>query len=698
MFYELIRFNAPDPAGVRRATRPRELDALDADRPRARQPGRARAVFGGAAGVPRDPPRRRSRPVRAVQRPPVGVGRGESSSSAAASGPWRALLEELGAWDPAWAAAWRSAGAVSRRERLSRRARARRARRADDARRISTRLAARGATLVTCPRSNGHTGAGAPPLEDFYASGVRVAVGTDSLASTPDLNVFAELATMRALAPSVPAARAARQRDAAGRARARLRRRLRHDRAGQARAAAGRRRSGAASTMWKNIWCRRRSQPRRRSRLDWTRDDRDRAVESAMIATLATYLSFVRFSHSVFALPFALAGALLACACRRPDDTWATRRLWILVAMVAARSAAMGFNRLVDARFDALNPRTANRELPRGAMSTREAALFVAVASAVVRLRGVAAEPDLLRAVAGRAGDRVLVLAGQALHHLDAAVPRPGDGGRAGRRLAGGRRPRRLGAVAAGARRSARGSAASTCSTPARISTSIARTGCGRFRCASASRRRWRSRARCTSSRSCAWSRWRGSRRSARVYLAGVARRRAAARLRAVAGPRRRSVAGEARVRPERLRRHPVSARAGGVALCRAERRDAASIAARRSPARAARSTRRGRSRRCSSAACTSSCRLRLRPPAAARRARRGGDGRSAASPFLAGKYGAGVGAGTLDAAQQPRSRRDDRQRQPRLPRDGDRAVLDEDAGRRSRTGCRATWSSARPT
>jgi cytosine/adenosine deaminase-related metal-dependent hydrolase len=68
-----------------------------------------------------------------------------------------------------------------------------------------SRLAASGATLVTCPRSNGHTGAGAPPIEAFYASGVRVAVGTDSLASTPDLNLFFELATMRALAPAVPA-------------------------------------------------------------------------------------------------------------------------------------------------------------------------------------------------------------------------------------------------------------------------------------------------------------------------------------------------------------------------------------------------------------------------------------------------------------------------------------------------------------
>ena len=59
--------------------------------------------------------------------------------------------------------------------------------------------------MVTCPRSNGHTGAGAPPITEFYEADVRVAVGTDSLASAPDLNVFAELATMRALAPTVPA-------------------------------------------------------------------------------------------------------------------------------------------------------------------------------------------------------------------------------------------------------------------------------------------------------------------------------------------------------------------------------------------------------------------------------------------------------------------------------------------------------------
>jgi 4-hydroxybenzoate polyprenyltransferase len=99
-----------------------------------------------------------------------------------------------------------------------------------------------------------------------------------------------------------------------------------------------------------------------------------------MLTRFRTYLAFVRFSHSAFALPFALAGALLAS--RHARITWPVVG-WILVAMVSARSAAMGFNRLVDARMDALNPRTANRELARGAMTVVEAILFVVAASAV---------------------------------------------------------------------------------------------------------------------------------------------------------------------------------------------------------------------------------------------------------------------------------------------------------------------------
>ena len=98
------------------------------------------------------------------------------------------------------------------------------------------------------------------------------------------------------------------------------------------------------------------------------------------MSKLATYLSFVRFSHSVFALPFALTGALLAW--REQPFSW-VQVGWIIVCMVAARSAAMGFNRLVDARFDALNPRTAMREIPRGVMRRWEAALFVLVSSMV---------------------------------------------------------------------------------------------------------------------------------------------------------------------------------------------------------------------------------------------------------------------------------------------------------------------------
>ncbi len=95
---------------------------------------------------------------------------------------------------------------------------------------------------------------------------------------------------------------------------------------------------------------------------------------------LTTYLSFVRFSHSVFALPFALTGALLAW--RDHPFSW-SQVAWIVVCMVSARSAAMGFNRLADARHDALNPRTKMRELPRGAMSRAEGTIFVIVSSAV---------------------------------------------------------------------------------------------------------------------------------------------------------------------------------------------------------------------------------------------------------------------------------------------------------------------------
>jgi 4-hydroxybenzoate polyprenyltransferase len=99
-----------------------------------------------------------------------------------------------------------------------------------------------------------------------------------------------------------------------------------------------------------------------------------------MLARLRTYASFVRFGHSLFALPFALVGALLAA---RFVGFSPARVLWIIACMVAARSAAMGFNRLVDADIDARNPRTAMRELPAGRMTRGEATVFVLASSAI---------------------------------------------------------------------------------------------------------------------------------------------------------------------------------------------------------------------------------------------------------------------------------------------------------------------------
>lgn len=88
----------------------------------------------------------------------------------------------------------------------------------------------------------------------------------------------------------------------------------------------------------------------------------------------------VRFTHTVFALPFALAG--LALATTAEPFRWDVL-LWVLVAMVGARSAAMGFNRIVDRRYDAHNPRTMNREIPLGEISVPAAASFVVSSSAL---------------------------------------------------------------------------------------------------------------------------------------------------------------------------------------------------------------------------------------------------------------------------------------------------------------------------
>ena len=165
-----------------------------------------------------------------------------------------------------------------------------------------------------------------------------------------------------------------------------------------------------------------------------------------MISRVRTYASFVRVSHSVFALPFALVGAILAARARAAD---ARARRVDRRRMVTARSAAMGFNRLVDARFDARNPRTAMRELPQGRMSRAEATVFVIVSSVLFVLSASRLGPLCFALSPVALADRVLVFAGQARDVLHAALSRTRDGRRAGGRLARGRRTRRLGAVAA---------------------------------------------------------------------------------------------------------------------------------------------------------------------------------------------------------------------------------------------------------
>ena len=100
-----------------------------------------------------------------------------------------------------------------------------------------------------------------------------------------------------------------------------------------------------------------------------------------MISTIQKWASFVRFSHTVFALPFALAAMLVAAREHRGWPGWKIFGL-ILAAMVCARTCAMAFNRIVDRKFDALNPRTKNRHLPAGQISLASAVLLCALSGA----------------------------------------------------------------------------------------------------------------------------------------------------------------------------------------------------------------------------------------------------------------------------------------------------------------------------
>jgi len=104
------------------------------------------------------------------------------------------------------------------------------------------------------------------------------------------------------------------------------------------------------------------------------------ATPMSFLGRTLTFARMIKFSHSIFAMPFALAAFVLAV---RREGFEASRLLWVIVAMVGARSAAMGFNRWIDAEIDAKNPRTASRELPSGALSKAQVLAFVVVSMAV---------------------------------------------------------------------------------------------------------------------------------------------------------------------------------------------------------------------------------------------------------------------------------------------------------------------------
>src|SRR5688572_17512059 len=107
-----------------------------------------------------------------------------------------------------------------------------------------------------------------------------------------------------------------------------------------------------------------------------------------MLKRLRITLEMIKIEHTLFALPFALLGAALAAreVPPQPASFWAQKLLWITVAMVGARSAAMTFNRIADKDIDAANPRTAMRALPAGLLDLRFAWLFTLASSALFLL------------------------------------------------------------------------------------------------------------------------------------------------------------------------------------------------------------------------------------------------------------------------------------------------------------------------
>ncbi|HDH33871.1 MAG TPA: 4-hydroxybenzoate octaprenyltransferase [Nitrospirae bacterium] len=108
---------------------------------------------------------------------------------------------------------------------------------------------------------------------------------------------------------------------------------------------------------------------------------------------IAGYLRVIKFSHSIFALPFAFTAALIAA--EGIPEPW--QIFWITIAMVGGRSGAMGMNRIIDRKIDAINPRTEDRELPKGVIKTGEACFFTLIAFALLVLAAYQLNPLCLK-------------------------------------------------------------------------------------------------------------------------------------------------------------------------------------------------------------------------------------------------------------------------------------------------------------
>ena len=208
VFYELLGFNMPQPDAHVAAARSR----IAAEQQAATEDGRE-VRFSVAAHAPYsvspalfDAIRRDTSAHGSPTTVHVAEGREEVQLLSDGTGPWRTLLETLGVWTEAWqvpacspVAYLQQRGFLDASTLVVHGVQCT----ADDI----ARLRSSGATMVACPRSNAYVGAGDPPLSDFYAAGVPVAFGTDSLASVDDLNLFSELAEARRLAPAVAARR-----------------------------------------------------------------------------------------------------------------------------------------------------------------------------------------------------------------------------------------------------------------------------------------------------------------------------------------------------------------------------------------------------------------------------------------------------------------------------------------------------------